>query len=196
MKDLSYALGMMVANDFKRGVFKGIDVNEFAAAFKDVFNGGQPRLGANEANQIINAYYQKAQQEAFEGNKKAGEAYLAENKKREGVITTASGLQYEIITAGTGAKPKASDTVRCHYEGRLLNGEVFDSSYARQQPADFPVNGVIPGWVEALQLMPVGSKWRLYIPSNLAYGEQQVSEQIQPNSTLIFDVELLEILAK
>lgn len=196
MKDLSYALGMMVANDFKRGVFKGIDVNEFAAAFKDVFSGNLPRLGAQEANEIINAYYQKAQMEAFEGNKKEGEAYLAENKKREGVITTASGLQYEIITAGTGDKPKKTDTVRCHYEGRLLNGEVFDSSYARQQPADFPVNGVIPGWVEALQLMPVGSKWKLYIPSELAYGKQHVSEQIQPNSTLIFEVELLEILSK
>lgn len=196
MKDLSYALGMMVANDFKKGVFKGIDVNEFATAMKSVFAGEQTRLSANEANQIINTFYQKAQQEAFEGNKKAGEAYLAENKKREGVITTASGLQYEILTAGTGDKPKASDTVRCHYEGRLLNGEVFDSSYARKSPADFPVNGVIPGWVEALQLMPVGSKWRLHIPSDLAYGPQQVSEQIQPNSTLIFDVELLEILTK
>ncbi len=196
MKDLSYALGMMVANDFKKGVFKSIDVNEFATAMKSVFNNETTRISANEANQIINTFYQKAQSEVFEMNKKAGDAYLAENKKREGVIVTNSGLQYEILTTGTGAKPKATDTVRCHYEGRLLNGEVFDSSYARKAPADFPVNGVIPGWVEALQLMPVGSKWRLHIPSELAYGQQQVSEQIQPNSTLIFDVELLEILAK
>ena len=196
MKDLSYALGMMVANDFKKGVFKSIDVNEFATAMKSVFNNETTRISADEANQIINTFYRKAQLEAADLNKKAGDAYLAENKKREGVIVTASGLQYEILQAGTGAKPMATDTVRCHYEGRLLSGEVFDSSYARKAPADFPVNGVIPGWVEALQLMPVGSKWRLHIPSELAYGQQQVSEQIQPNSTLIFDVELLEILAK
>ncbi|MCQ2192409.1 MAG: FKBP-type peptidyl-prolyl cis-trans isomerase [Paludibacteraceae bacterium] len=193
MKDLSYALGMMVANDFKRGVFKNIDVNEFAEAVKAVFNNEQPRLGADEANQIINTYYQKAQMEAFAENKKVGDAYLAENKKREGVITTASGLQYEIIKEGTGNKPKETDTVRCHYEGRFISGEVFDSSYKHNSPAVFPVNGVIPGWVEALQIMPVGSKWKLHIPSDLAYG-QRGTDGIMPNSTLIFDIELLEIL--
>ena len=145
---------------------------------------------------MLQDFFSKKQKEEAQAHIAEGKAYLDANAKKEGVVVTKSGLQYEVLQEGTGKSPKATDTVRCHYEGRLLSGEVFDSSYARKAPADFPVNGVIPGWVEALQLMPVGSKWRLHIPSELAYGQQQVSEQIQPNSTLIFDVELLEILAK
>lgn len=198
MKDLSYALGMTMANNFRKSGIDKLDVAAFAEAMSQIYNGGSTRFDENKAREIIDEFFTKKEREAYqvaaEANLKAGAAYLAENKKREGVVTTASGLQYEIITAGTGDKPKASDTVRCHYEGRLLNGDIFDSSYKRNSPADFPVNGVIPGWVEALQLMPVGSKWRLHIPSDLAYGNQMVSEQITPNSTLIFDVELLEIL--
>lgn len=151
-------------------------------------------MGQDEAKQIINAYFAKLQQEAGEKDKKAGAEFLQANKEKEGIFVTESGLQYEILTAGDGAKPKATDTVRCHYEGKLINSTIFDSSFKRNQPADFPVNQVIPGWVEALQLMPVGSKWRLYVPSELAYGEYGAGEQIGPNATLIFDVELLEIL--
>ena len=124
----------------------------------------------------------------------AGKAFLEENKKKEGVVVLPSGLQYKILTAGNGPKPKASDTVKCHYEGRLINGQVFDSSVRRGEPAEFPVGGVIQGWVEALQLMPVGSKWQLYIPSNLAYGTHGAGQSIGPNETLIFDVELLAIV--
>ncbi|MBQ0029001.1 MAG: FKBP-type peptidyl-prolyl cis-trans isomerase [Paludibacteraceae bacterium] len=194
MEEVSYALGMTMANNFKGTGIQNLDVEAFAEAMKAVYEGKQPRYAMEEAREIIDAYFNKLQAEADEINIKAGAEYLAKNKEREGVIVTASGLQYEIIKAGTGAKPKETDTVRCHYEGRLLNGKVFDSSYARKEPADFPVNRVIPGWVEALQLMPVGSKWRLHIPSDLAYGQHGAGADIQPNSTLIFDVELLEIL--
>ena len=146
-----------------------------------------------EAQTAINEFFAKQKTEVMSKNKKAGEEFLAKNKSNEGIVTTASGLQYKVLVAGTGAKPKATDTVDCHYEGRLIDGTVFDSSYRRGQSAQFPVNGVIPGWVEALQLMPVGSKWQLYIPSELAYGEYGAGETIEPNSTLIFDVELLGI---
>jgi FKBP-type peptidyl-prolyl cis-trans isomerase FklB len=128
--------------------------------------------------------------------KKAGEAFLAENKKKPGVVTLPSGLQYTIMKKGDGPIPAAADTVRCHYHGTLIDGSVFDSSVERGQPAEFPVSGVIQGWVEALQLMPVGSKWKLFIPSNLAYGDNQMGPKIAPGSTLIFEVELLEIVKK
>jgi FKBP-type peptidyl-prolyl cis-trans isomerase FklB len=131
--------------------------------------------------------------EAGDRNKKEGEKFIADNKKKEGVITTASGLQYKIITKGTGASPKATDTVSVHYKGTLIDGKEFDSSYRRGQPASFPVNGVIKGWTEALQLMKEGSKWQLFIPSELAYGDRGAGRDIGPNSTLIFDVELISI---
>jgi FKBP-type peptidyl-prolyl cis-trans isomerase FklB len=151
------------------------------------------QMTPEEAQTAINEFFAKQKTEVMSKNKKAGEEFLAKNKSNEGIVTTTSGLQYKVLVAGTGAKPKATDTVDCHYEGRLIDGTVFDSSYRRGQSAQFPVNGVIPGWVEALQLMPVGSKWQLYIPSELAYGEYGAGETIEPNSTLIFDVELLGI---
>lgn len=194
MKNISYALGMTMAVNFLKSGIKDLDVDAFAKAMKSVYKKEATELSADEAREIIDSYFNKMQAEADSVNKQAGADYLEKNKKREGVHTTASGLQYEILQEGKGDKPKATDTVRCHYEGRLLDGRVFDSSYQRNKPADFPVNQVIPGWVEALQLMPVGSKWRLHIPSDLAYGAQQVNELIGPNSTLVFDVELMQIV--
>jgi FKBP-type peptidyl-prolyl cis-trans isomerase FklB len=194
MKNISYALGMTMAGNFLKSGIKDLDVDAFAKAMKSVYKKEATELSADEAREIIDSYFNKMQAEADSVNKQAGADYLEKNKKREGVHTTASGLQYEILQEGKGDKPKATDTVRCHYEGRLLDGRVFDSSYQRNKPADFPVNQVIPGWVEALQLMPVGSKWRLHIPSDLAYGAQQVNELIGPNSTLVFDVELMQIV--
>jgi FKBP-type peptidyl-prolyl cis-trans isomerase FklB len=194
MKNISYALGMTMAGNFLKSGIKDLDVDAFAKAMKSVYKKEATELSADEAREIIDSYFNKMQAEADSVNKQAGADYLEKNKKREGVHTTASGLQYEILQEGKGDKPKATDTVRCHYEGRLLDGRVFDSSYQRNKPADFPVNQVIPGWVEALQLMPVGSKWRLHIPSELAYGAQQVNELIGPNSTLVFDVELMQIV--
>lgn len=135
----------------------------------------------------------KRKKELAEKNLNAGKAFMEENAKKEGVVTLPSGLQYEIITEGNGAQPKAKDTVKCHYHGTTINGDVFDSSVKRGTPALFPLNRVISGWTEALQLMPVGSKWRLFLPPNLAYGEEQISKEIGPNSTLIFEVELLGI---
>jgi FKBP-type peptidyl-prolyl cis-trans isomerase FklB len=143
---------------------------------------------------VINDYFVKLQGEKVELNKKAGEEFLQINKKKAGVTELPSGLQYEVLKKGSGAKPKASDKVKCHYHGTLINGTVFDSSVQRGEPAVFGVSQVIPGWVEALQLMETGAKWRLFIPSDLAYGERGAGESIEPNSTLIFDVELLDIV--
>lgn len=153
-----------------------------------------PEITPEEANQILQTYFEKLQNERGNAAKEAGASFLKENKTKEDVITLNSGLQYKVISTGNGAIPKAGDTVRCHYEGRLINGTVFDSSYRRGEPAEFPVNGVIPGWVEALQLMPVGSKWQLFIPSELAYGAHGAGQAIGPNETLIFDIELLDIV--
>jgi FKBP-type peptidyl-prolyl cis-trans isomerase FklB len=194
MDKVSYALGLSMANNFLGTGIRDLNVEEFAQAMKDIFEGKETKMSYDEAKQIVNNYFGKLQQEADVINKKAGEEFLALNKTKEGVITTSTGLQYQILTKGDGPIPKATDTVKCHYEGRLINGTIFDSSYKRNQPADFPVNQVIPGWVEALQLMPVGSKWRLFIPSDLAYGEHGAGDAISPNSTLIFDVELIQIL--
>lgn len=193
MKDISYALGMTMAGNFLKSGLKDIDLEAFAEGMGVIFNKQEPRIAPDDARKIIDDYFNKKQDEMFESNKTEGAAYLAENKKREGVTTTESGLQYEILKQGTGKKPSATDTVVCHYEGKLLNGQIFDSSYQRNQPAEFPLNRVIPGWTEGLQLMPVGSKFRFHIPSELGYGAQQAGELITPNSTLVFDVELLEI---
>lgn len=193
MDKLSYGLGMSMAANLKQSGLDCINVEDFANAIKAYFNGDKMQMTPEEAQNAINEFFAKQKTEVMDKNKKEGEAFLAKNKSNEGVKTTASGLQYKVLVEGTGAKPKATDTVDCHYEGRLINGNVFDSSYRRGQSAQFPVNGVIPGWVEALQMMPVGSKWQLYIPSELAYGEYGAGEAIEPNSTLIFDVELLGI---
>ncbi len=194
MDKISYALGLSMANNLKASGFENLNMDEFMKAVSEVYNQQPTSMTSEEAKNLLNNYFAELQQKADEQNKKKGEAFLSENKKRSEVITTASGLQYEIIKQGNGAKPSETDTVRCHYEGRLIEGRVFDSSYQRNQPADFPVNQVISGWVEALQLMPVGSKWRLFIPSELAYGVHGAGDVIGPNEALIFDVELLEIV--
>ena len=194
MDKISYALGLTMASNLKSSGFENVDLDRFMKGMSDVVNGVKSEITIEEAKEILSRHFSELQAKADKENKKIGDAFLKENKNRPGVTTTASGLQYEVLTKGEGKKPKATDTVRCHYEGKLIDGRVFDSSFKRNQPADFPVNQVIQGWVEALQLMPVGSKWRLFIPSDLAYGEMGAGDIIGPNATLIFDVELIEIL--
>jgi len=180
-----------------------VDWNLVAQGLKDTTGGGKTRLTEEEEkavltevqNEVRKEQAQKAK-EASDKNKTEGEAFLAANKSKEGVVALPSGLQYKILTAGTGPKPAASDSVVCNYRGTLIDGKEFDSSAKHGKPATFPVNGVIKGWTEALQLMPVGSKWQLFIPSGLAYGERGAGAEIGPNATLIFDVELLSIQEK
>lgn len=191
---VSYSLGLSIASNLISSGIKTINQEAFNDAMNSVFAGQMPEIMPDEANNILQTYFEKIQNEKVKEAKEAGEKFLAENKTREGVVTLESGLQYKILNEGSGAKPTANDTVKCHYEGRLINGQVFDSSIRRGEPAEFPVGGVIAGWVEALQLMPVGSKWQLYIPSELAYGQHGAGAAIGPNETLIFDVELLEII--
>lgn len=194
MDKVSYALGLSIGNNFQNSGIKDLPVEDFIKGLTDVMEEKQPAITYDEAKEVINEYFIKLQKEKMEINKKAGEEFLHINKGRAGVVELPSGLQYQVLKQGNGAKPSATDKVKCHYHGTLINGTVFDSSVQRGQPAVFGVNQVIPGWVEALQLMPVGSKWRLFIPSNLAYGEHGAGEMIEPNSTLIFDVELLDIV--
>ena len=194
MDKVSYALGLSIGNNFQSSGIKQLQVADFVKGLEDVLGEKQPAISYEEAKQVINDYFMKLQQERLEINKQAGAEFLEINRHKEGVVELPSGLQYEILKQGTGAKPSANDKVKCHYHGTLINGTVFDSSVQRGEPATFGVSQVIPGWVEALQLMPVGSKWRLFIPSNLAYGEHGAGDVIEPNSTLIFDVELLDIV--
>ncbi len=194
MDKVSYALGLSIGNNFQSSGIKQLQVADFVKGLEDVLGEKQPAISYEEAKQVINDYFMKLQQERLEINKQAGAEFLEINRHKAGVVELPSGLQYEILKQGTGAKPSASDKVKCHYHGTLINGTVFDSSVQRGEPATFGVSQVIPGWVEALQLMPVGSKWRLFIPSNLAYGEHGAGDVIEPNSTLIFDVELLDIV--
>ena len=191
---VSYSLGLSIASNLISSGVTTINAEAFIDGLNVVFSGKMPEIMPDEANNILQDYFDKLQQAQGKEAKAEGEKFLAENKKKEGVVALPSGLQYKILTAGNGPKPKASDTVKCHYEGRLINGTVFDSSIRRNEPAEFPVSGVIAGWVEALQLMPVGSKWQLYIPSELAYGTHGAGQSIGPNQTLIFDVELLAII--
>lgn len=198
----SYALGMNVGTSLRRQSVE-IDPNTFLQGMKDALSGGKTLLTDEEAMATLSQFQaelrakqaEKRKQQT-ESNQKEGEAFLAANKTKEGVVALPSGLQYKIVTQGTGPKPTASDTVVCNYKGTLIDGTEFDSSYKRGQPATFPVDRVIKGWTEALQLMPVGSKWQLFIPSILAYGEQGAGNDIGPNATLIFEVELLSIQAK
>lgn len=194
MDKVSYALGLSMGQNFQSSGIKALNIDDFSRALKAVYAGEKPEISYDEAKQEINAYFEKLQNEALGANKAAGEAFLKENAQKAGVVTLESGLQYEILTQGNGQKPAATDSVKCHYHGTLIDGRVFDSSVQRNQPAVFGVNQVIQGWVEALQLMPVGSKWRLYIPSHLGYGERGAGELIGPNTALIFDVELIEIV--
>lgn len=193
MEKLSYALGMSMASNLMNSGLRELDVASFVKAFTEIMNNGTPTLSPQEANELIQQFFSKKQDEMLGNNLEEGKAFLQENSKQENVVTLPSGLQYEILNEGSGEKPKATDKVKCHYHGTLLNGTVFDSSVQRGQPAVFGVNQVIKGWVEALQLMAVGSKWRLFIPSHLAYGEQGAGSSIEPNATLIFEVELLGI---
>ena len=194
MDKVSYALGLSIGNNFQNSGIKQLQVVDFMKGLEDVLGEKQPAISYEEAKQVINDYFMKLQQERLEINKQAGAEFLEINRHKAGVVELPSGLQYQILKQGTGAKPSANDKVKCHYHGTLINGTVFDSSVQRGEPATFGVSQVIPGWVEALQLMPVGSKWRLFIPSNLAYGEHGAGDVIEPNSTLIFDVELLDIV--
>ena len=194
MDKISYALGLSIGNNFQNSGINNLQVEDFVKGLNDVLSGAQPAISYDEAKQVINEFFMNLQTQKLDLNKKAGEEFLTINKGKAGVVTLPSGLQYQVLQNGEGAKPTASDKVKCHYHGTLINGTVFDSSVQRGQPAVFGVSQVIPGWVEALQLMSVGSKWRLFIPSELAYGEQGAGDVIEPNSTLIFDVELLEIV--
>ena len=194
MDKVSYALGLSIGNNFQSSGIKQLQVADFVKGLEDVLGEKQPAISYEEAKQVINDYFMKLQQERLEINKQAGAEFLEINRHKAGVVELPSGLQYEILKQGTGAKPSANDKVKCHYHGTLLHCTVFASSVQRGEPATFGVSQVIPGWVEALQLMPVGSKWRLFIPSNLAYGEHGAGDVIEPNSTLIFDVELLDIV--
>jgi FKBP-type peptidyl-prolyl cis-trans isomerase FklB len=193
MDKLSYALGMSMASSLVNSGLNQIDTDSFMKAFVAIINNGAAEMSPQEANQYIQEFLAKRQAEMLGENLRIGRKFLEENKKKPGVVTLPSGLQYEVLKEGDGPKPKANEKVRCHYHGTLINGKVFDSSVERGQPAVFGVNQVIKGWVEALQLMSVGSKWKLYIPSELAYGSQGAGSSIEPNSTLIFDVELLGI---
>ena len=194
MDKVSYALGLSIGNNFQNSGINDLQIEDFVKGLKDILGGQTPEISYDEAKQVINDYFMKLQKEKFEINKKAGEEFLNINKGKAGVVTLPSGLQYQVLQKGEGPKPTASDKVKCHYHGTLINGTVFDSSVQRGEPAVFGVSQVIPGWVEALQLMPVGSKWRLFIPSDLAYGEHGAGEAIDPNSALVFDVELLDIV--
>lgn len=194
MDKVSYALGLSIGNNFQNSGIKELNAEDFLQGLKDVLNETKPAISYDEAKEVINEYFGKLQSEKLENNKKAGEEFLEINSHKAGVTELPSGLQYQILKQGSGATPLATDKVKCHYHGTLINGTVFDSSVQRGQPAVFGVSQVIPGWVEALQLMPVGSKWRLFIPSELAYGERGAGDAIEPNSTLIFDVELLDIV--
>ena len=197
MDKFSYAIGLGIGQNLLSIGAKGIAVDDFAQAIKDVLEGNQTAISHTEARVIVNKYFAELEEKMNAANIEAGKKFLEENKKREGVVTLPSGLQYEVITEGNvGRYAKATDQVQCHYEGTLIDGTLFDSSIKRGQPATFGISQVIPGWVEALQLMPEGAKWKLYIPSELAYGAQGAGEMIPPHSTLIFEVELLKVLNK
>ena len=200
MDKVSYALGLGVGSQLKSMGAESLNIDDFAQAIKDTLSGAELKVSHAESQQIVQKFFQEqeAKQRAMaaENGKKAreeGEKYLAENAKKEGVVVTESGLQYTVLQEGSGKSPKATDTVVCHYEGFLINGTVFDSSIQRGEPAAFPLNGVIAGWTEGLQLMKEGAKYRFFIPYNLAYGEAGAAGAIPPYATLIFDVELIEV---
>lgn len=202
MDKLSYALGLNISHQLKEmGLRDRLAVNDYATAIDDVLKGATPKISMEEATNLLNDFFtqleqqQRAEAEAAGAQAKSeGERFLAENAKRPNVTVTPSGLQYEVLTEGSGRSPKATDTVRCHYHGTLIDGTVFDSSYQRNQPADFGLNQVIAGWTEGVQLMKEGAKYRFYLPYHLAYGEHGAGNSIPPFATLVFDVELLKVL--
>lgn len=194
MDKFSYAIGLGIGQNLKSMGTQNIEVEDFAQAVKDVLAGNQTAISHTEARDIVNKYFTELEEKINSENIAKGKAFLEENKKKANIVTLPSGLQYEVIKEGNGKQPKATDRVRCHYEGTLIDGTLFDSSIKRGEPAVFGVNQVIPGWVEALQLMSEGAKWKLYIPSELGYGAHGAGDMIPPHSTLVFEVELIEVL--
>ena len=201
MDKVSYALGLGIGRQLSQMGAGELNIDDFAQAIKDVIAGEKLKVSDSEAQTIVQDFFKKQEEkqraaaaEAGKSAREAGEKYLAENAKKEGVVTLPSGLQYKVLTEGSGKKPKATDKVKCHYEGMLIDGTLFDSSIQRGEPATFPLNGVIAGWTEGLQLMAEGSKYRLFIPYNLGYGERGAGASIPPYAALVFDVELIEVL--
>ncbi len=195
---VSYGVGRQLGDQLRNNPFKDFDITAVQAGVADALAGEESQVSTellNEAFSVVSQKLQELEQAAAKEKSAEGEAFLADNAKRDEVTVTDTGLQYEVLATGEGAKPTADSTVRTHYHGTFINGDVFDSSVDRGQPAEFPVSGVIPGWTEALQLMTEGSKWRLYVPYGLAYGEQGSQGAIPPYSTLVFDVELLAIVS-
>ena len=201
MDKLSYALGIGIGSQLAGMGAKGLNIDDFAQAVKDVISGTPLKVDNAEAQSLVQAFFQEQEEkqraaaaEAGKVAKAAGESFLAENAKKEGVVVLPSGLQYQVLKEGNGKKPSATDQVKCHYEGTLIDGTIFDSSYQRNEPATFGLNQVIAGWTEGVQLMSEGSKYRFFIPYNLAYGERGAGAQIPPFAALVFDVELLKVL--
>ena len=193
MKDISYALGLSIASNLKNSGVEALDIEHFTQGLNAIINNEEIRMSPDQVNHILNECVEGMQKKAEGNNSETGKAFLAENKNKPGVTETASGLQYQVITEGTGPKPTAKNQVKVHYTGTLIDGTVFDSSVSRGEPATFGVTQVISGWVEGLQLMSKGAKYKFFIPSNLAYGPQGAGKAIGPNATLIFEVELLDI---
>ena len=194
MEKISYALGMVIGHNLKGMGIENLNVQAFTQAVQDVLNGQPTAQTDAEAQKTVTEYLQAKEAEAGKMAREAGEKFLEENAKNEGVIVLPSGLQYQVLTEGNGRKPKATDNVKCHYEGTLIDGTVFDSSYRRGEAATFPLNGVIAGWTEGVQLMGEGAKYRFFIPYQLAYGTRGAGQSIPPYAALIFDVELIEVL--
>lgn len=194
MNKISYALGLGIGQQLKNMGIEDFSLEDFTRSISDVMSDTEPAISHREAQALLNEYFDKQAREQAKGAIAEGSEFLEKNAQKPGVITTKSGLQYQVLTEGTGRSPKATDKVRCHYEGWLINGNVFDSSYQRGEPADFPLNGVIPGWTEGVQLMKEGAKYRFFIPYLLGYGERGAGSSIPPYSTLIFDVELIKVL--
>ena len=193
-EEFSYSLGLTISSNLLQSGVKKVDTLQFIAALQDTFAGNTPRISLDKANQILQEFMMGENDKEAIKNLEEGYVFLLDNIQSKGVHETESGLQYKILSEGYGSFPSMDDVVKCHYHGTILNGTVFDSSMERGQAAIFPVNGVIQGWAEALQMMAVGAKWRLFIPSDLAYGQEGAGGLIGPNATLIFDVELLEIV--
>ena len=201
MDKVSYALGLGIGRQLCDMGAKALNIDDFAQAIKDVIAGSEPQIGDQEAQQIVQNFFQEQEkkqravaEEKHKDSKVAGEKYLSENAKKDGVVTLSSGLQYQVLKEGNGKGPKATDKVKCHYEGMLIDGTIFDSSVQRGEPATFPLNQVIAGWTEGLQLMQEGAKYRFFIPYHLGYGERGAGQSIPPFATLIFDVELIAVV--
>ena len=194
MDKISYALGLGIGQQIKNMHIEGFSIEDFSQSIRDIIEGNPTAMSSREAQQMLNEYFEKQAKEQAQQAIAEGKVFLEENARRPEVTQTKSGLQYEVLSGGSGRSPKATDTVRCHYEGRLLDGSVFDSSYQRGEPADFGLNQVIAGWTEGVQLMKEGAKYRFFIPYLLAYGERGAGSSIPPYSTLVFDVELIKVL--